>query len=159
MERRWVLSAIGIFVLAISDWLGGTLVYRNQIAVDHRYANASNFREVTLTRWDQSVCKAEDLADGQMLLADISGTRIAVGRCGDDFVAFSDSCTHTGGPLSDGALVACTVRCPWHGSQFNVRTGAVMNGPANNPIEIFDVEVREDQIYIRTRKGEEKRAA
>jgi uncharacterized membrane protein/nitrite reductase/ring-hydroxylating ferredoxin subunit len=154
-----VLSAIGIFVLAISGWLGGTLVYSNQIAVNHRYANAGRYREVALTRWDQPVCKAEDLADGQMLLADIAGTRIAVGRCGDDFVAFSDRCTHTGGPLSDGALVACTVQCPWHGSQFNVRTGAVVNGPANNPVETFDAEVREGEIYIRPKKGEEKRAA
>ncbi|MGZ4839041.1 MAG: DUF2231 domain-containing protein, partial [Terriglobales bacterium] len=45
-----LLSAIGIVVLAISGWLGGTLVYRNQIAVDHRYANAGS-----TARWNLRV--------------------------------------------------------------------------------------------------------
>src|SRR5207253_6685982 len=46
-----------------------------------------------------------------------------VGRCSQGLFAFSDSCTHKGGPLSDGALVGCTVQCPWHGSQFDVSSG------------------------------------
>jgi uncharacterized membrane protein/nitrite reductase/ring-hydroxylating ferredoxin subunit len=156
-----LLSAIGIVVLATSGWLGGTLVYRNQIGVDHRYANAGKLREATLARWDQPVCKAEELLEGQMMLADITGTRIAVGRCGDGIVAFSDRCTHKGGPLSDGALVGCTVQCPWHGSQFNVHTGAVVNGPAaeGDEIEIYEAEEREGQIYVRPRRGEGKKAA
>ena len=156
-----LLSAFGIAVLVMSGWLGGTLVYRNQIAVDHRYANAGKFREATLTRWDQPVCKAEELLDGQMMLANITGTRIAVGRCADGIVAFTDRCTHKGGPLSDGALVGCTVQCPWHGSQFNVHTGAVVNGPAakEDEIEIFEAEVRDGQIYVLPRRGKEKRAA
>ena len=158
-EVSLILSAIGIMVLLTSGWLGGTLVYRNQIAVDHRSANAGKYREVTLTRWDQPVCKENDLKEGQLLLAEITGTRVAVGRCADGVVAFSDHCTHKGGPLSDGALVGCTVQCPWHGSQFNVQTGEVVNGPAKREIEMFDAEVREGKIYVRPRRGEEKRAA
>ncbi|HET7186039.1 MAG TPA: DUF2231 domain-containing protein [Terriglobales bacterium] len=154
-----LLSAIGIVALAISGWLGGTLVYRNQIAVDHRYANAGKYREVELTRWDQPLCKADELAEGQLLLADITGTRVAVGRCSEGIVAFSDRCTHSGGPLSDGALIGCTVQCPWHGSQFNVHTGGVESGPAKDAIEIFDAEVRDGQIFVRPRRAQEKRAA
>jgi uncharacterized membrane protein/nitrite reductase/ring-hydroxylating ferredoxin subunit len=154
-----VLSAIGIVVLLTSGWLGGTLVYRNQIAVDHRYANAGIFREVELSRWDQPVCEAEELLDGQMMLADITGTRVAVGRCSEGIVAFSDHCTQKGGPLSDGALVGCVVQCPWHGSQFNVHTGAVVNGPANQEIETYEAEVRDGQIYVRPRRGAGQRAA
>jgi uncharacterized membrane protein/nitrite reductase/ring-hydroxylating ferredoxin subunit len=154
-----VLSAIGIVVLLVSGWLGGTLVYRNQIAVDHRYANAGKFREVELSRWDQPVCQADDLQEGQMMLADVTGTRIAVGRCPEGIVAFSDHCTHAGGPLSDGALVGCTVQCPWHGSQFNTHIGAVVNGPAGEEIETFEAEVRDGQVYVRPKRGQEKRAA
>ncbi len=154
-----VLSAIGIVVLATSGWLGGTLVYRNQIAVDHRYANAGKFRQVTLNRWDEPVCKASELREGQLLLADITGARIAVGRCADGLVAFSDHCTHKGGPLSDGALVGCTVQCPWHGSQFNIHSGEVVNGPAKKAIEVFDAEERDGKIYVRPRRGEERKAA
>ena len=89
----------------------------------------------------------------------LPGPGIVVARCGDEVVAFSDRCTHTGGPLSDGALIACTVQCPWHGSQFNLRTGAVVNGPAKDGIEVFDAEVRDGEIFIRPRRGAEKKVA
>jgi nitrite reductase/ring-hydroxylating ferredoxin subunit len=155
-----ILSAVGVVVLGISGWLGGTLVYRNQIAVDHRYANAGKFRERNLARWDMAVCGEAELKEGQMILADIAGERLVVGRCADGIVAFSDHCTHKGGPLSDGALVGCTVQCPWHGSQFDVHSGKVVNGPAKEKIETFEAEVRNGQVYVRPRRGgQEKEAA
>jgi len=40
-----------------------------------------------------------------------------------------DRCTHRGGPLSDGVLMCGTVQCPWHGSQFDVKTVEVKCGP------------------------------
>jgi nitrite reductase/ring-hydroxylating ferredoxin subunit len=63
-------------------------------------------------------------------------------------IAFSDHCTHKGGPLSDGALVGCTVQCPWHGSQFDVHTGRVVAGPAKSKIDVYETEIRGGEIYI-----------
>lgn len=154
-----IVSAIGVVVLLTSGWLGGTLVYRNQIGVDHRYANAGKFKERRLQRWDEAVCSQDELSDGQMILADVTGTRVVVGRCADGIVAFSDRCTHRGGPLSDGALVGCTVQCPWHGSQFNVHDGRVVNGPAEQGLETFGAEIRDGQVYVHPRRGEERKAA
>jgi nitrite reductase/ring-hydroxylating ferredoxin subunit len=62
---------------------------------------------------------------------------------------FGDRCTHKGGPLSDGALVGCTVQCPWHGSQFDVQTGRVKAGPAERAIKTFGTEERNGEIYLR----------
>jgi uncharacterized membrane protein len=42
------LEAVGVILLSIAGWLGGTLVYRNQIAIDHRYAGAGKWNEVFL---------------------------------------------------------------------------------------------------------------
>lgn len=154
-----IVSASGVVVLLISGWLGGTLVYRNQIGVDHLYANAGKFQERELRRWDEPVCGQDELAEGQMILADVSGTRVVVGRCAEGIIAFSDRCTHRGGPLSDGALVGCMVQCPWHGSQFNVHDGRVVNGPAEERIETFGAEVRDGQVYVHPRRGEERKAA
>ncbi len=155
-----VLSAMGVVLLFISGWLGGTLVYRNQIAVDHRYANAGKWREVTLASWEQPVCQASDLADGQMLLAHIEGTRVVLARCPDGWAAFSDHCTHKGGPLSDGALAGCTVQCPWHGSQFDVHSGRVVNGPAEEKINTYAVAIHNGEVYVSPRRfGEDKKAA
>ena len=153
------LGGAGVFVMLFSGWLGATLVYRNQIGVDHRYANAGKWKVVELSRWDLPVCKEAELKEGQMVLVDISGSRIALGRCPEGLVAFSDHCTHKGGPLSDGALVGCTVQCPWHGSQFNVHDGRVVNGPAHHRIEAFDTVVENGNVFIRPRGKRQREAA
>ena len=153
------LTGAGVVLIACSGWLGATLVYRNQIAVDHRYANAGKYREVQLADWNQPVCRTTDLDEGQLLLADIQGARVAVGRCSQGIVAFGDQCTHKGGPLSDGALVGCTVQCPWHGSQFDVVTGRVVAGPASEHILTYDVVTRGEDVFVYPRRTEEKEEA
>jgi len=160
-----LLMALGVVLLGISGWLGGTLVYRNQIGVDHRYAAAGKFKERSLSDWNRPVCNQSELGDGQMLLATVGSERVVVGRCPEGFFAFGDSCTHRGGPLSDGALVDCTVQCPWHGSQFDIRTGRVVSGPAEEKIETYEIETRGNEVYIQPkapktiRKKEPKKAA
>lgn len=138
----------GIIALGIAGWLGGTLVYRNQIGIDHRYANAGTFKSRMLADWSKPVCHQSELGDGQMLLAIVGRERVAVGRCPEGYFAFSDRCTHMGGPLSDGALVGCTVQCPWHGSQFDIRTGRVVAGPAQEKIVTYTVQVRNGEVYV-----------
>jgi nitrite reductase/ring-hydroxylating ferredoxin subunit/uncharacterized membrane protein len=154
-----LLGGIGVLVVAYSGWLGGTLVYRNQIGVDHRYANAGQWRERTITGWDQPACNESELAYGQMMLLTMGSERVVVGKCADGIVAFSDRCTHKGGPLSDGALVDCTVQCPWHGSQFDIRTGRVVAGPAGSKIDIYEVQIRNREVYVSPRVEPETRAA
>jgi uncharacterized membrane protein/nitrite reductase/ring-hydroxylating ferredoxin subunit len=151
-----ILSACGILLLAISGWLGGTLVYRNQIGVDRRYANATQYKEVELHDWNQPVCKTSDLQEGQLMLANIQGARVVVGRCAEGIVAFKDRCTHKGGPLSDGALVGCTVQCPWHGSQFDVHSGRVVAGPAEERILTYDVVTRGEEVFVFPKRGDEQ---
>lgn len=50
-------------------------------------------------------------------------------------------CTHRQGPLSEGTLEGSTVTCLWHGSQFNVCTGAVVQGPAKDPLTTHRVSI------------------
>ena len=136
-----LLMGIGVVILAISGWLGGTLVYRNQIGIDRRYASAGKLKTRTIESWSKPVCNQSELGDGQVLLATVGTERVVVGRCSEGLFAFSDHCTHRGGPLSDGALVGCTVQCPWHGSQFDVRTGRVVAGPAQEKIKVYSIKI------------------
>ena len=55
------------------------------------------------------------------------------------FCATEATCTHQGGPLGEGKLDGSTVTCPWHGSQFNVCSGAVLRGPATAPLKTYRV--------------------
>lgn len=143
------MMAIGVVILGISGWLGGALVYRNQIGVDHRYAGAGQFKMRSIANWSRPVCHQSELADGQVLLALIGNERVVIGRCSDGMFAFNDHCTHRGGPLSDGALVDCTIQCPWHGSQFDIKTGRVVSGPAEEKIKTYQVEIRNGEVYVK----------
>ena len=64
---------------------------------------------------------------------------VAVFNIGGSFFATQEKCTHMQGPLSEGKLDGSTVTCPLHGSQFNVSTGAVLRGPAKDPLRIYRV--------------------
>ena len=143
------LMAMGVAILGVSGWLGGTLVYRNQIGVDHRYAGSGKLKTRSLQSWNRPVCHQSELGDGQMLLARVGTERVVIGRCSEGLFAFGDSCTHKGGALSDGALVGCTVQCPWHGSQFDMRNGRVIAGPAKDKIKIYSIETRNGEVYLK----------
>jgi nitrite reductase/ring-hydroxylating ferredoxin subunit/uncharacterized membrane protein len=143
-----LLSALAVIALGVSGWMGGTLAYRNQIGVDRRYANAGELKERSLDDWTKPVCNQSELSDGQMMLARIGDERIAIAKCSEGVFAFSDHCDHRGGPLSDGALVGCTVQCPWHGSQFDVRTGRVVAGPAKNKVPTYEVDIRKGEVFV-----------
>ena len=84
----------------------------------------------------------------------IGSRRVVLARTEQGYVAFDDRCTHKGGPLSDGVLACSTVQCPWHGSQFDVRTGAVKHGPAEQRIATYPVEERGGRVWLRLPAGE-----
>ncbi len=137
-----VFQGLGTVAMSVAGYLGGTLVYRNQIGVDHRYAGAGKWTEASrqLPEPRALTSAAGGLALNQMTLVHAGGERIGVGRTEQGYAAFQDRCTHRGGPLSDGVLICGTVQCPWHGSQFDVHTGEVKCGPAAKPIKTYGVE-------------------
>jgi nitrite reductase/ring-hydroxylating ferredoxin subunit len=61
---------------------------------------------------------------------------------------FDDHCTHKGGSLADGVLICGTVQCPWHGSQFDVRTGKVSAGPAGKAIGTYRVDEVDGEVDL-----------
>ena len=143
-----LLQGLGAAAMSTAAWMGGVLVVRNQIGVDHRYANAGKWQE---ERRDPASSRALAFAAApldvdQMKLVHENGTRIAVARTEDGYAAFDDRCTHRGGPLSDGVLICGTVQCPCHGSQFYVHTGAVKCGPAEKQIMTDDIDTASGEI-------------
>ena len=144
------IEALGIVLLSVAGWLGGTLVHRNQIGVDHRYANAGKWNEAYFK--DQTgaieVAAMDEVKMNALKLLHIGEQRIVLGRTEKGYMAFSDHCTHRGASLADGVLICGIVQCPWHGSQFNVETGAVKEGPAKESIATYKVEEREGKVFL-----------
>jgi len=86
------------------------------------------------------VTDANNFAEGEMRVFDIDGTKVSVAATGGSLFAFDDACTHRGCSLGEGELEGSTVTCPCHGSQFNVTTGAVIRGPARQPVRSRSVQ-------------------
>jgi nitrite reductase/ring-hydroxylating ferredoxin subunit/uncharacterized membrane protein len=151
------LDAAGAALLAYSGYLGGTLVTRNMIGVDHRYADAGKWQEGSFTAARGAplvVGHTEDLEIGQMKLLRINGRRIVLARTAKGYTAFDDRCTHRGGSLAGGVLIDDTVHCLWHGSQFDTTTGVPTCGPAKKPISVLDVkETKDGQVVLASPPG------
>jgi uncharacterized membrane protein/nitrite reductase/ring-hydroxylating ferredoxin subunit len=145
-----ILEIIGIILLAIAGWLGGTLVYRNQIGVDPRYANAGKWKEEEKdeAKGQIEVASANELKTDQMKLIHVNDKRIVIARTEEGYVAFDDHCTHKGGSLAGGSMICGTVQCPWHGSQFDVNTGAVKAGPARSKINTYNITEENGKVYL-----------
>jgi nitrite reductase/ring-hydroxylating ferredoxin subunit/uncharacterized membrane protein len=141
-EVPLALQGIGSALMSVAGYMGGTLVFRNQIGVDHRYANAGKWQEDTREHSESRALTsaAAPLEVNQMKLVHVDDERIVVARTETGYAAFDDRCTHRGGPLSDGALICGTVQCPWHGSQFDVNTGEVKCGPAEKKIGTYGID-------------------
>jgi nitrite reductase/ring-hydroxylating ferredoxin subunit len=77
--------------------------------------------------------------------------RISIARVGDRLYAFDDLCTcaHDACPLSGGLLTGTTIMCQCHGSRFDIASGAVLNGPATEALNVYEVEEVGGSIRIR----------
>lgn len=144
------LEVAGVILLSIAGWLGGTLVFRNQIGVDIRYADAGKWKEEHIDNADGeiNVASIDELKVNQMKLIHIKGKRIVVCRTEKGYAAFDDHCTHRGGSLAGGAMICGTVQCPWHGSQFDVNSGIVLAGPAKKNISVYPVKETDKMVYL-----------
>jgi 3-phenylpropionate/trans-cinnamate dioxygenase ferredoxin subunit len=94
------------------------------------------------------VYRAEDLKAGDMRAFDVRDTRIAVANVAGTFYAFDDTCTHMGCSLAEGDLEGTTVTCPCHGSEFDVSSGAVLQGPAREPAETYETRVEDGSLEV-----------
>jgi uncharacterized membrane protein/nitrite reductase/ring-hydroxylating ferredoxin subunit len=143
----FVLSIIAIVLLSASGYLGGKMVYGDGVGVGrHRRKKGRTPRETIVT---DGTLSQSDLGEGDSLRLDINGTIVAVAKVDGQIYAFQEFCTHRFGPLSEGSFDGTTVRCPWHGSCFDMRSGKVVEGPAKTDIRAFEVVARDGQVRIR----------
>ena len=90
----------------------------------------------------------EELPPGGKKLTEVEGRAIAVFNVAGSFYAIDDVCTHDGGPLAEGDLDGCEIRCPRHGAKFDVKTGKALCFPAFEPVTTHRVEVRAGGVYV-----------
>jgi nitrite reductase/ring-hydroxylating ferredoxin subunit len=139
-RARWAGEA-GWAVMAASSYLGGSLVYRHRIGVDH------SDKELEPRQFTAVLAEGELGAEPRRALA--HGVAVVLARAGGSIYALGDHCPHLGGPLSNGQISRGQIICPWHGSRFDLATGACRRGPATTGPPRFATRVRAGQIEIR----------
>ncbi len=141
------LSMLGYAVAFASAYLGGHLVFGEQIGVDHTATSDANKPE----KFTRSIA-ADDLKQNKPTRVMVDGIAILLVKRNDEIYALTETCPHMGGPLSEGKLVGDAIQCPWHGSQLALEDGHVVNGPTAFPARCYDVRMRGGYIEVRAVK-------
>ncbi|MEH7380483.1 non-heme iron oxygenase ferredoxin subunit [Bacillus sp. JJ1533] len=95
------------------------------------------------------VTLVDNIEEGEMKPFEVEEEEILICRVGNSFYAVSGICTHECIGLDDGELEDFHLTCPLHFAQFDIRSGAPLSPPATEPLQVFDVLVHENQIYIK----------
>ncbi len=144
-RRRETGRKLAYAAYAISGtaaYLGGHLVYSEQIGVDHT-AGREYPSEFT------PVLEESKLQENKLTRADAAGVPVLLYRKGSRITAIAETCAHLGGPLSEGKIEDETVICPWHGSRYSLEDGRLINGPSVYPQPCFETRVQDGRIEVR----------
>jgi nitrite reductase/ring-hydroxylating ferredoxin subunit/uncharacterized membrane protein len=141
------MSMLGYATALTAAYLGGHLVFGQQIGVDHTATSNQNKPE----KFTRAIATKE-LKTNKPKKVEVDGVSILLVKRNGQIYAITETCPHLGGPLSEGKLVGDAIECPWHGSQLALDDGHVVNGPTAYPARCFDVRVRGGYIEVRAVK-------
>lgn len=125
-----------------SAYFGGDLVYGQRIGVTHAVTDVPE----AFT----AIASSAEVPDGEMRRARHEATDVLLARRHGRVCAMAHACSHLGGPLSEGTLKERSVVCPWHGSEFALEDGRVINGPATQNQPVLRVREREGKIEVKS---------
>lgn len=138
-----VFSTAGFALASASGMIGGELSFRLGIGV-----NRVAFEEPA-EEW-VSIGALADFEDGALRRVEQDDVEpLVVLRQGNEVYAASATCTHVGGPMDEGERDGTCVTCPWHGSQFDLRDGKVIHGPATAPLYAYETRISGDSVEVR----------
>lgn len=149
----FLVAVLAFGVLCVSGYIGGKLVYEDGVGVG-RHRRSAPLPGETVIRpnaadWEYvPVANVAGVESGGTVRARINGTVVAIVKLEDQLFAFQEYCTHRYAPLSEGSFQGTEVRCPWHNSCFDIRTGKVTRGPATVDLKVFPVRIRDGKIEV-----------
>ena len=138
----WLIVA-GFGVLSVGAFIGGHVVFKYGYMVNHNaFAGGRKAKDYT------ALLPPADLPEATPTKAMLGATALVVVRRGDVVYALKETCSHAGGPLSQGTLVGDTIVCPWHASAFRLSDGAVRHGPAATRQVAYHARISGDQVEV-----------
>jgi len=92
-----------------------------------------------------------DFPAGSLKKVTVSGEDVVVANVAGKLYAITNKCTHRGGPLDEGGLEGSAVTCPWHGGQFDLTTGKVLEPPPLKEEVCFEVMIEASNVLLKKR--------
>lgn len=105
------------------------------------------------------VATVDEIAPGQRKLVKVAGREIGIFNLGGEFFGIGNRCPHEGASLCKGRVVGLAestepgayqysrkgemLRCPWHGWEFDIRTGKSRCDPLRTKVRSFDIRVED----------------
>jgi nitrite reductase/ring-hydroxylating ferredoxin subunit/uncharacterized membrane protein len=138
----WLLL-IGYLIVSVGGYIGGHLVFKHGYMVNfNAFSKGKRAKEFT------AVAAVAEVPEATPTKVMFGPTALVLVRRGDIVHALKESCSHAGGPLSQGELKGDTITCPWHFSTFRLTDGAVVHGPAGSRQVSYAARVSGDQIEV-----------
>jgi len=144
-DATLALSLAGLASIIASGYLGGDMVYKHRVGVNH------NEPVIEAGEWE-TVLPLHELIEQQPKRIEVKDQAVLLYRQQGEVYAIGAVCSHAGGPLQDGKFEDGCVECPWHHSVFRLEDGSVRHGPAVFPQPSYDVRINQGQIEVRLRQ-------
>ncbi len=144
-HNNWaaLIFVVGYGVVSVGAFIGGHVVFKYGEMVNHNaFGRGKRAKEFT------AVLPVAELAEATPTKTMLGATALVLVRRGDVVHALKESCSHAGGPLSQGTLVDGAIQCPWHQSVFRLRDGAVLHGPATSRQVMYRARVTDGQVEV-----------
>lgn len=142
--RGTALALAGTAVMTAGGYLGGHLSYTRGVGPNQTAFDAGP------SEWT-AIGKSQSFRDGEPRAALAGDTPVLVVRHGDGIHAIHNRCSHRGCMLDEGEVEGHVVTCACHGSQFDVRDGSVVHGPATAGQPSYEARESEGQVQIKLR--------
>lgn len=140
--RAFFTAIAGMMFATASAWLGGELVYRHRVGVNHAPDSGP-------AEW-MNCMLLDDLDEATPTRVDVANTPILLFREGEMIHAIGAVCSHAGGPLEEGTVVdEVCIQCPWHQSVYDMRDGQVIHSPSTYNQPRYEVRVRNGNVQVR----------
>jgi len=94
------------------------------------------------------VCQIQDVPELEMRCVSLNDRNVLVANTSDGVFVADEMCTHEDARLCDGNLSGTLVKCPLHGSRFDLASGKVLDDPADQDLTVYPVTLIDNDIFI-----------
>jgi nitrite reductase/ring-hydroxylating ferredoxin subunit/multimeric flavodoxin WrbA len=98
-----------------------------------------------------NICSLKELPEGSQKIVQVGAHKVALFHFNNEISAIANACLHKAGPLGLGLVEkkydGLYVTCPWHGWEYNIKTGSAPPGYKDQQA-VYDVKLEGDNIVI-----------